>query len=154
MTVQEETKLAAATTVTVACKLPHGLILRVGQMIDRDEPVMGGGTKKVKQFQPAGAPVKINGYAAPHGKSPNCATAGGFALTPGVDAEFFAKWMGQNKSHPAVQAGLIFALVQENDAAAEAKDRRSLRNGLEPLAQKGDPRVPRRIETADEQKAA
>lgn len=145
----ETTKAASRKTLTVACKLPHGLLLRVGRMIDRDEPVMGGGTKIVKKFQPVGVPILINGYAAPYGRSPACNVAGGFALTPNIDAEQFMEWLAQNERHPAVVAGLIFAATEESDAAAKARDGHALRNGLEPLAQAGDPRVPRAIKTYD-----
>lgn len=150
----ETTKAASRKTLTVACKLPHGLLLRIGKMTDRDEPVMGGGVKTVKKFQPVGAPIRINGYAAPYGRSPACNVAGGFALTPNVDADLFMEWLSQNEQHPAVVAGLIFAATEESDAAAKARDGRALRNGLEPLAQRDDPRTPKSIKIADEQKAA
>lgn len=38
-------------SVTVGCKLPHGLTMRVFDMVETQEPVMGGGFRAVKVAQ-------------------------------------------------------------------------------------------------------
>lgn len=127
-----------ADTVTVACNLPNGLILRVFNMAERSEPVMGGGTKIAQYAVQAGEPVTVHGAAVPFGAPPRVTTAGGYALTPNVDAEFWAKWLEQNKDHDAVKNGLIFALPRQDSAAKEAENRSKVKSGLEPL----DPEKP------------
>jgi hypothetical protein len=140
-------------TVTVACKLPHGLVLRLFAMEDHDEPVMGGGTKTVKRAIAIGDPVTIHGVATPFGQVPKAPIVGGFALTAGVDAEFFAAWLKQNAKSAVVRNGLIFGHEKPETAQKKAAEMADLRSGLEPLVPDKDPRIPRRIETADEQKA-
>ena len=122
-------------TVTVACKLPNGLILRVFDMVDRDEPVMGGGMRKVKVAQERPAQVTIKGNAHPQNAAPRAPIIGGFALTQGVDKEFWDLWLAQNKDSDVVRNRLIFA--HENTAktedAARAKDNAKNRSGFERL---------------------
>lgn len=129
-----------ASTVTVACKLPHGLVLRNFEMITRSEPVMGGGTREVQFAEQRGEPVVIKGYATKWGEAPTIQISGGYALTKGVDAEFFDAWLEQNQDHDAVKSGLIFAAERVDYAADKAKERKDLRNGLEPI----DPAKPMR----------
>jgi hypothetical protein len=132
-----------AGTVTVACKLPHGLILRLFRMETRNEPVMGGGTREVQVATQVGEPVVIKGYAAPFGQVPSVPIEGGYALTPNVDADFWAAWVKQNEDHDAVRNRLIFANEKSESAQRKAKDQTKVRSGLEPI----DPqRLPKGIE--------
>jgi len=123
-----------AGTVTVACKIANGLMLRVFKMIDDVEPVLGGGTRKVKRAEQVGDAVRIQGPgAALFGKNPAYPVVAGFALTPNVDADFFKEWEKQNQDHEAVKAGLIFAYDKPADVEACAKDHEKQRSGLEPI---------------------
>jgi hypothetical protein len=97
-------------TVTVACRLPHGLHLEL---------------KDQKR-------VTIRGFSIPYGL-PAMSISNGFALTPGVDADFFERWMTVNKDLDLVQRRLIFAHVKSSDAAAQAKEMADEKSGLEPL---------------------
>jgi len=139
-------------TITVACKVPNGLKLQVHEMHDFDEPVMGGGTKTVPRATPIGEPVFIAGTAAPFGQMPKAEIVGGYALTRNVDADFFAKWMEQNKDSAVVRNHLIFAHTSAAKVRDQANDQADVRSGLEPIAPDTDPRIPRGIKTADEQK--
>lgn len=162
------TELPSAGTVTVACNHPPGLLLHLDEMVEQDVPVLGGGTKTVKVARRVGPEVKINGPAVPHGVAPKFVIVGatrapdgslgrdGYALTPNVDAEFFRKWMEQNKDTALVQNRVIYALEKDADAKAWATDNKDARSGLEPLNPKNDPRRPKTsnpnvkdIETAD-----
>jgi len=122
-----------AGTVTVACKLPHGLILRLFDMVEVVQPAYGGGVRTVQEARPREGRVTIGGYAAPFGKMPAFRVEGGYALTHGVDAEFFAEWMKQNERSDIVRNRLIFAFGKEHDATVEARKMESVRNGLEAL---------------------
>lgn len=132
----------AGETVTVACKIPNGLHLRVFKMVDAQEPVSGG-TRTVKRAQQDGDTVFVRGPAVPFGQALQNAIAG-YALTSGIQAEFWAKWLEQNKDHDAVRNGLIFASTKGDEVRGWAKEGERVRSGLEPLQQKDDPRSPRK----------
>ena len=143
-------------TTSVACKLPLGLILRVYEMVDHDELTSGGSYKTVKRAVPVGDPVKVFGPATKFGEAPKTQISGGYALTHNVDADFFALWLAQNADHEAVKRGLIFASEKRNAAQDEAREKKEILSGLEPLNPGKDKRIARpnspnlsAIETAD-----
>lgn len=136
--------------VTVMCKHPHGIIMRLFRMVEHTNIVNGKQYEEAEQTDDA--PVRLNGTAVPFGVVPEYLIAGGYALTSGVDAGFFNEWMKQNKDHPMVKNNLIKAMPNDNEARAVAKEFAATRSGLEPLIPDTDPRIPRRIKTADEQK--
>jgi hypothetical protein len=146
--VASTTQGRGATTVTVACKLPHGLILRLFKMNETEVPVLGGGTRMEKVAEQVGDVVEIKGYAVPFGAERDFSLVGGktgFALTPGVNKDFFDEWLRQNKDHPAVVSGLVFASPSESRAKDEAKDKRTMRNGQEPIDPDNPPQVSKRL---------
>ena len=131
-------------TVTVACKLPHGLQLRLFKMVDFDEAVFGGGVRVSKRAEPCSDIVVLKGYSAPHGMQPNARLIGGplgFALTPGVDKEFFEQWLEQNKGSDVVKGKFVFCHASTEAVADQANEHKKLKNGLEPLDPKNLPRV-------------
>lgn len=134
-------------TVSVACKLPNGLILRVFDYVDIDVPVLGGGGKKSKERRAVqkGEPVTVYGPATPFGQQPKTLVVGGYAITSGINAEFFQKWLEQNADLEAVKAGLIFAHTSADSARDQAKDGKDIKSGLEPLMPDKDERNPRSI---------
>ena len=92
-------------TVTVACKLPHGLILRLHEMIEQNEPTAGGSFRKVKRAQVIGEPIVLKGYGRRFDRRTEQAVSAqtsSYALTYGVDADFFKKWLAQNHDLDAV----------------------------------------------------
>ena len=93
----------ASTTVTVGCKLPHGLHLDIG-----------------------GKRVTLKGTNASN-------VIGGHGITENVDKAFFDKWMSQNKESAAVKNGLIFAHEAAQNTKAEAKEKKDNKNGFEGL---------------------
>ena len=137
-----------AGTVSVACKLPHGLQLRVFDMITTSEPVMGGGMRDVKTARQVGEPVIIKGNAHPQNEAPRAEISSGYAITHGVDKDFWDLWVTQNASHEAVRNGLIFAHEKVGNTAAEAREKVEVRSNLERL----DPtKLPRGLESAPTQ---
>jgi hypothetical protein len=128
---------------TVACKIPNGLVLRVFRQIEQHEPVMGGGTRPVKRAQMVGDPVKVHGPATPFGEAPKCLIVGGYAMTPNVDTEFFAKWLEQNADADAVKNNLIFASEKRGYVEGEAKTHEVALSGLEPISPGSDKRIPK-----------
>jgi hypothetical protein len=123
-------------TVTVGCKIPTGLILQTFNMEDHDEPLFGGGVKTVKRaVKTPHPPVKINGPARYAGLDLPHDIKGGCGLTYGVDADFFAEWLRQNRDEPYVKNGLVFAQQtgKPGEIDAQIKDHRKYQSGMEPL---------------------
>jgi len=146
-----------ATHITVACKLPHGLRLRLYKMEPFAEPVLGGGVRETKKAVQVGNEVVLNGYRQlPFGQVPRAMIASGFALTSNVPKDFFEEWLKQNKDSAVVKQGLIFAHVERESVEDQAKDHRKVRNGLEPLDPKNLPKLSPTfaVETADTKEAA
>ncbi|MBB3743903.1 hypothetical protein FHX10_003402 [Rhizobium sp. BK591] len=137
-----------AETVTVACKMPHGLILRVFDKVKVQEPMPGGGTKGVDRAMPRPETVTLKGYLEKYDPSlPPAARGSSYALTYGVDKDFFELWLKQNHDLDAVVNHLVFA--HDQDTAGMAEEYRNTRSGLEPV----DPtKLKGRVTTADEQK--
>lgn len=137
--------------VTVACKLPHGMRLRLFKMVDGHENVAGNTVRSIKRAEQVGPDVVLKGTAVEFGKEKPLTA--GFALTSGVDKEFFDEWMRQNSEHDAVKNHLIFAASTRDAVEGEATEHKKQKSGLEPLdmsfAQKGgrmvavDERLPR-----------
>lgn len=155
-----------ASTVTVACKVPNGILLRVFREEKSQEPVLGGGWREVKRSVPVGDPIHISGPAVPYGEAPKTKIEHGFALTFGVPADVWKVWLEQNADSDMVRNGLIFAQAKDDGAVAKSKEMSGEKSGLEPLnpamtTKNGqtvpvDPRYPKRangnvsaIHTAD-----
>ena len=133
---------APGEKVTVACKLPQGLVLQLYQEVEIDEPVMGGGVRRTKQHIPIpGKRVELAGTGYPINMTPYAPIVGakrpgageGFALTSGVDADFWNEWCRQNKGSPLLESGVLFADIKPVYVEGIAKERIDLRSGLEPL---------------------
>lgn len=149
--VAEGSRSRAGDKVTVLCKHPSGVIMRLFRMVEHTNIVNGKTYSEAEQTDDT--PVRLNGTATPFGMPTGIMIVGGYALTSGVDAGFFHEWMKQNKDHPMVKNNLIKAMPNDNDARALAQEFSATRSGLESLIPDTDPRIPRRVKTADEQKA-
>ena len=88
-------------TVTVGCKLPHGLVLEVGS-----------------------TSVTLNGANASN-------IIGGYGLTEGVDKAFFDAWLKKNEHLPFVRNQMVFAQSTTDDAKAEALEKAHEKTGFE-----------------------
>ena len=121
----------AGQKVTVACKVPNGIIMRAFEWQMEDVPVFGGGVKTQKVARPTGDQVLIHGPAFPFGEQPKCLIVGGFALTPNVDAEIWDIWLEQNKNSDLVKKNQIMAHEKQDDASGWATEHASVRSGLE-----------------------
>lgn len=156
----------SSDTVIVACKIPIGVELQCSKEQEYQEeyrdsdgrPRIRSRTRLIK----GGDTIMITGTAYPIGQAPagyrdKAAMAGGYALTFGVNKEFFDRWMEQNELNPIVVNRMIFGFEKIEDVKAKAKNYASLRSGMEPLNPENDPRMPRPlaagvtgVQTADE----
>jgi hypothetical protein len=127
-------------TVTVACKVPNGLILRVYDKVDGEEPIYGGGSKRIDQFYQTGESIVLRGSSLDpidlkSGNLPLYPHVGGFALTAGVPKAFWEKWKEQNADHPVLKNNLVFAADGTDKASGEARDKVDVKSGMEGIDQ-------------------
>lgn len=143
-------------TVSVGCKLPHGLRLRLFKMEPFSEAVIGGGVRESKRAVQVGEQIVLKGYAKPFGSEAVALVVGGYAITPNVDREFIAEWLKQNAESAVVKSGLVFIQDGEQRARDEAKEKSALVNGLEALNPKKLPNVGMgfKVETFTKEEAA
>lgn len=137
--------------LTVACKLPHGIVLRVFDMVPTNIPIHNGvGYREVLQAKQRPGEFTLFGTAVAMGVVPKCKIVAGYALTQKVPAELYRKWLEQNKDSDIVKNNLIFAYESLEMAEGAAQERGDLRHGMEPMALVGrDPRAPRGIQRDD-----
>ncbi|GBU18032.1 MULTISPECIES: hypothetical protein [Methylobacterium] len=139
-------------TVTVACKLPHGLVLQEQTMVKRSEPVMGGGYREYEIAVRTGRAITVAGSARPVNPSEEvefAPHAGGYGLTPGVDRDFFDRWLAQNRELDAVKKGFIFAASSDDRARGMAREGKAGLCGMEPVNPRDLPTEFRSIKTAE-----
>jgi hypothetical protein len=126
----------------VACKLPHGVILRIFDFEEFDEPMRDGTTRRSTrarpipdlQFTVRGTWLGSAGQAY---NERNGAVAellpGGYALTMGCPKDIWDRWHEQNKASLLVQNKIIFAHATHSTVSGEAAKLRAVQSGLEPL---------------------
>jgi hypothetical protein len=123
---------ASDGTVTVACKLPNGLYLKIYDMVDTQE-MTPLGPRTIKMSRQVGDTHRINGFSRPFGQDPTFVMAGGYALTPGIPEDFFNRWLEQNKDQAFVRSGLVFANVHHDRVADRAREQVATKSGMEPI---------------------
>lgn len=127
----------ARDTVTVACKLPNGIVLRAFDMVDAEEAAPSG-QRTVKRAQQREGTCRIRGNALdleqvkrdPENIPP---MSMGFALTHDVPRDLWENWLEANRQTEMVKNGLIFAHGEEASLRAMASERRGVRTGMEPI---------------------
>lgn len=140
-TVHEKKASVGDRTVVVVCKMPRGLYLQLNEFVPMDVKVLGGGIEKRKQPMRVGPQIRIKPAVLPYGAIPNYPIVNGFSLTRDVDANFWNQYFQQNRGLELITSGLLCAFANEQDATAYCKEYGALKSGLEPIAQKDDPRV-------------
>jgi hypothetical protein len=126
-------------TVTVACKVPNGILLQIYEFETRQVSVMAGGLREVKIAKPLPWSHRLNGPAKKLGQEVGYSIIQGAALTHGVDADNFAIWMSQRKGDLIVKNGLVFAHAKPESVAAQAAEHRDQRSDFEPIDPKNLP---------------
>ena len=123
----------AGAKVTVACKLPAGIVMRAYVPGTEPEVVLGGGTRDRTVFRPTGEEAVIFGTAAPFGQAPKCNVVAGFALTPNVKKDLFDNWYSANKDGALVKNRLIFAYESLDRVQDRARESEKAISGFEPI---------------------
>ena len=96
----------AKTTVTVHCKLPHGLWI--------EHPKKTGDRKLL------------------NGAFKATIVGSGYGITE-IDADFWQAWAFTHKDYPALKNGSIYAANNAADAQAMSIEHENIKTGLEPM---------------------
>jgi len=124
-------------TVTVALKHPHGVVLRIFDMQDVQEPTRDGTTKRVKRAQQRMdvKPFTIRGYLEPNRDPASLQPSqmSRFGITRGVPKDIWERWLAQNQDLALVENRLIFGFDDEASVSDMARDMERVSCGLEPL---------------------
>lgn len=119
------------------------------------------GTAEEVSYRPHGKTYVIRGTAFPNGKLPKGFPKaptlieddnGGYALTKNIPADFWAKWLEQNRDTDMVKNGMIKAQTDLDSLADDAAEHAKSSSGLGPINPEQDrdgkmldPRVPKPI---------
>lgn len=114
-TAPETTVAVGSSSITIGCKLPHGIIL--------DHPL--DPAKKVELKGKNGSRI----IGAEYG-------------TTEVDGEFWDMWKTVHKDFPALRSGAIFEAKSASELAAVAAELEDEETGFEPMAQNAQGVVP------------
>lgn len=133
----------SAGSVTVACKVPMGMVLQLQTAMERPIPTgrgFDGDFKMVamnvftgRRYHVFGPSIPAQG-GLPDGYILPKIIEGGYALTEGIPAEFWEKWLEQNAKAEYVTNRMIFAYQGARNARAAAEDHGTHTSGLEPLS--------------------
>lgn len=132
---------AARDVVSVACKMPNGLILRGMDRTIVPELVQGGGVREVVCFVPNGEQIVLGGTSARVGDPrPPLLTASGYRVTPNVPKKLWDDWLEANKNSDLVRNRIVFASEKREDVEAFGRQHDVVVTGLEGI----DPKNPQK----------
>lgn len=126
--------------VFVVCKLPRGIYLQLTDFVEQRVRRGGGIVETERQPMRVGKQVRLKPTVLPAGAIPNYPIECGFSITP-VEANFWRKYHEQNEKLTMIEEGLLAGFDTMEDARAYCREFEKKKHGLEPLAQKDDPRV-------------
>jgi hypothetical protein len=121
--------------VTVGCKLPNGIVLRLHDVVEQTIVVNGQVIhEKLAQQRPGefvlnGSAINMNAMAA--GLVPDYPIVGGCGLTFGIPRDFWEEWEKQNPD--LVNRRIVFAQGSEQRARDHAREITSVKSGFEPI---------------------
>lgn len=120
-------------TVTVACRIPNGIVMQITGLEERLVDRPDGSQVKVKVAIPASERFTLNGCAKYRGGSKEVPHEifQGAGLTFGVPADLFDAWIKANKDADFVKKGLVFA--HRRDTRGQAVEHSLEASGMEPI---------------------
>lgn len=118
--------------VSIACKLPNGLILQVYRKVRRRIPAPAGAANEVDIYEPYGKQYRVHGCSHPQNMAPHCTIIGGYAITANIPKQHWEAWLAQHRDDDMVRNGLIFA-NSTTKIAGEAKEKKAIKSNLERL---------------------
>lgn len=126
------TREYSGDTVSVACKVPMGMILRVHKKVMMPQKTTDGLVRDVPEYHQFGKEYMVYGPSHPQNMGPHCTIIGDYAITPGIPREHWELWSQQHRGDMMVINRMIFA-YSSNKIAGAAKEHAELKSGLERL---------------------
>ena len=130
--ITEGTREASGDTMSVACKVPMGLILRVHRKVMMPHKTTEGMIRDVPEYHQFGKEYMVYGPSHPQNAGPHCTIIGDYAITHGIPTEVWNLWSQQHRGDMMVINRMIFA-YSSNKIAGAAKEHAELKSGLERL---------------------
>ncbi|PVX61242.1 hypothetical protein [Paraburkholderia unamae] len=142
LSLKKNNDVPSNATVTVASKSPFDITLKLYDLVEQNEPVLGGGFRTFKQFRErVGAPTfMIQGNSWPQNKGPHQQIVGGYAITHGIPKAFWDEWLEQNENADYVKNKMIFAHTEAASVTSKAADQAEIRSNMERLDPSNLPR--------------
>jgi hypothetical protein len=137
--VRDDGPQTGTETVTIGCKWPNGIVMRLYDVIEETINVNGSMVKEKRAILREDCPeFVLNGFSIDLGQMaggipPEHAIVGGFGLTFGIPKDFAEEWFKQNSQLAAVKSGLIFMEDSENRARGHAREYAKLQSGVQPI---------------------
>lgn len=146
--------------VTIASKLPMSITIFLCSSRKEVRRFQGSVWEEEVKYPIPETIHVIRGFAFPNGEIPEemqdsrPEMASGYALTHGVDKDFFEQWLIDNAETQIVQNRLVFMASNGNEARAIAKDLKHVNSMLGPIRRGkdsagndmiDDPRVQKKI---------
>ncbi|MCC8963766.1 hypothetical protein H8A95_15960 [Bradyrhizobium sp. Pear76] len=128
-----EAEAKSPRTVTVACKLPHGIRIRGYEKRGEREQVLGGGVREFDVWRPVGPYIRIKGPVVPAQFQALVEVVGGYAITSGVPAEVFEQFMEHNEDSDFVKNNMIYGHEHRGRVISWAREHERQKTGVEPL---------------------
>lgn len=130
--ITEGTREASGDTMSVACKVPMGMILRVHKKVMMPHKTTEGLIRDVPEYHQFGKEYMVYGPSHPQNAGPHCTIIGDYAITHGIPTEVWNLWQQQHRGDMMVINRMIFA-YSSNKIAGAAKEHAELKSGLERL---------------------
>jgi hypothetical protein len=135
--VRDDGPQTGTDTVTIGCKWPNGIVMRLYDFEEVEIMVNGRVFKEnISIANPDYPEFTLNGFSIdrnPMAERPEYAIIGGFGLTHGIPRDFAEAWFKQNAQSELVKQGLVFMEGTEQRARAQAKEYRPLQSGVQPI---------------------
>lgn len=139
---------SAGAKVAVACKIGVAYIdLQIFRPVTKMQDTQTG-PREVREFVRQQQIVRVRGTAYPRGTVPTGYPArpemwNGFAITFGIDKEFWELYEEQNRNSPFIKNGLLIADEDQNRLRARTLDGRDVRSSIDPVTGDNDTRMPK-----------
>lgn len=139
---------SSGAKITIACKIGIAYLdLQVFRQVSKMQDTQTG-AREVREYVREPEIVRVRGTAYPRGTVPASYPErpemwNGYAITRGIDKEFWDLYAEQNRNSPFIKNGLLMADENENRLRGRTLERRDTRSSIDPVTGESDGRMPK-----------
>lgn len=139
---------SAGAKVAIACKIGVAYLdLQIFRPVTKMHDTQTG-PREVREFVREQRIIRVRGTAYPRGTVPTGYPErpemwNGYAITRGIDKDFWDVYAEQNRNSPYVKNGLLLADEDENRLRARTLEGRDMRSSIDPVTGENDGRMPK-----------